>query len=95
MAGEWEQWAGQFEKRLEKSVEFRSCKVFDAGKVSEFSPIAAGSLKDLKLGSGTRSICILKRKVKSECHVEKGLELAGELGDYSIGPFATRCFTQE
>lgn len=58
----------------------------------DFLSTVAGSLKGVKLGSGMRPICILKREVKSECHAENVLEPGGELVDNSISPLVTMYF---
>lgn len=95
VATEWEQWAGQFEKRLEKQLGFRSGICLFAVRSLDFLLIIAGRLNGFKLVSGMRPICILKREFRSEYHAENELELGGELGDYSIGSFTTICFAQE
>lgn len=95
VATEWEQWASQFEKRLEKQLGFRSGMCLFAGRSSDFLLIKAGRLNGFKLVSGMRPICILKREFRSEYHVENGLELGGELGDYGIGSLTTLYFVQD
>ena len=62
------------------------------GEGLDFLPIVAGSLKGVKLGKEMRPICILKREVKSECHMENMLEPGGDLGDNSISPLVTMYF---
>jgi hypothetical protein len=47
----------------------------------------AGPLKCFKLSRGMRPLCSLKREVNSEDHVENGLELGGELRNYSTVSF--------
>ena len=63
------------------------------GRSLDFLLIVTGVLKRVKLGRGMRSIYILKREVKSGCHVEHVLEPGGELGDNNISPPVMMYFT--
>ena len=64
------------------------------GRSLDFLPVAAGSAMGFTLDSSMRPICILKRQVKSESHMENGLELGDEVGRLHQWPIATTCFTQ-
>lgn len=70
---------------------FGSGKAVVMGRKLDLLLIVAGTLKSCKVGSGMESICISKREVKLEYHVENGQELGGELGDYNDGAFSTMC----
>lgn len=69
-----------------------------AGKILDCLLMIAGLLNSFKLGRGMRSTCIFKKELKSEYHVENGLELVhlqhcvlhkSKFGDTKVDGFET------